>query len=92
MKLKEKTREKGKIHRRYDTPKTPYQRIMESPYIPDTTKNKLRSVYLSLNPAQLKRSIEKKLKKLYKTYQEKITKKRRLIYAKDKNLLRLHFK
>ena len=30
MKLKEKIRDKGKVHRKYDTPLTPYQRIMES--------------------------------------------------------------
>ena len=71
MKLKEKIRDKGKIHRRYDTPRTPYQRIMESSYIPDTTKSRLRGLYLSLNPAELKRGIEKKLKKLYKVYHEK---------------------
>ena len=75
MKLKEKVRDKGKIHRRYDTPRTPYQRIMESSYIPDTTKSRLRELYLSLNPAELKRGIEKKLKKLYKVYQEKNNKK-----------------
>ena len=48
---------------------------MESSYIPDTTKSKLRELYLSLNPAELKRGIEKKLKKLYKVYQEKNNKK-----------------
>ena len=71
MKLKEKVRDKGKINRRHDTPRTPYQRIMESSYIPDTTKSRLRELYLSLNPAELKRGIEKKLKKLYRVYQEK---------------------
>ena len=71
MKLKEKVRDKGKIHRRYDTPRTPYQRIMESSYIPNTTKSRLKELYLSLNPAELKRGIEKKLKELYKVYQEK---------------------
>ena len=71
MKLKEKIRDKGKVHRKYDTPKTPYQRIMESSYIPNTTKSRLKELYLSLNPAELKRGIEKKLKELYKVYQEK---------------------
>ena len=71
MKLKEKIRDKGKVHRKYDTPKTPYQRIMESSHIPDETKSKLQAIYNSLNPAQLKRGIEKKLKKLYRVYQEK---------------------
>jgi len=71
MKLKEKIRIKGKIHRKYDTPKTPYQRLMESEHIPQITKNKLRALYLSLNPAQLKRDIDEKLNKLYKIYQKK---------------------
>ena len=71
MKLKEKIRDKGKIHRKYDTPKTPYQRLMESPYIQDETKKRLKAIYLSLNPAQLKRNIEEKLNKLYRVYQEK---------------------
>jgi hypothetical protein len=44
---------------------------MESPHIPDETKSKLKAIYLSLNPAQLKRSIDKKLNKLYRVYQEK---------------------
>jgi len=71
MKLKEKIRDKGKIHRKYDTPKTPYQRVMESDQIFETRKNKLKALYLSLNPAELKRSIEMKLKKLHKAYEKK---------------------
>ena len=71
MKLKEKIRDKGKIHRKYDTPKTPYQRVMESDQIPETRKNELKALYLSLNPAQLKRGIEMKLKKLYEAYEKK---------------------
>jgi len=46
MKLKEKIKDKGKNHRKYDTPKTPYQRIMESPYIPGETKSRLKAIYL----------------------------------------------
>jgi len=71
MKLKEKIQDKGKIHRKYDTPKTPYQRVMESDRISEMRKNKLKLLYLSLNPAQLKRGIEMKLKKLYEAYQKK---------------------
>jgi len=71
MKLKEKIRDKGKIHRRYDTPETPYQRVMESDRISETRKNELKALYLSLNPAELKRGIEMKLKKLHKAYQKK---------------------
>ncbi len=71
MKLKEKIRDKGKIHRKYDVPKTPYQRLIESGQIPEETKKKLQDLYQSLNPAQLKRKIDEKLEKLYKAYEEK---------------------
>ena len=71
MKLKQKIRIKGKIHRKYDVPKTPYERLMESGQISEETKKELLSVYQSLNPAELKRKIDKKLKKLYEVYEEK---------------------
>ena len=71
MKLKEKIREKGKIHRKYDVPKTPYQRLIESGQISEEKKKELQDLYQSLNPAQLKRKIDEKLEKLYKAYEEK---------------------
>lgn len=71
MKLKEKIRVKGKVHRKYDVPKTPYQRLMESGQISEQTKKQLRDLYQSLNPAKLKRKIDEKLRKLYKAYEEK---------------------
>jgi len=71
MKLKEKIRDKGKVHRKYDTPKTPYQRIMESDRIRGETKEKLKRLYLRLNPAELKRGIDKKVHMLFKAYEEK---------------------
>jgi len=70
MKLKEKIRDKGKVHRRYDTPKTPYQRLMESEHIPQETKDKLTKLYQSLNPAELKRKIDEKVHMLFKAYEE----------------------
>ena len=71
MKLKEKIRDKGKVHRKYDTPKTPYQRIMESKFISQQSKDELTTTYLSLNPAELKRGIDEKIRQLFKTYEEK---------------------
>jgi len=71
MKLKEKIRDKGKVHRKYDIPKTPYQRIMESRKIPEETKEELRELYQSLNPAELKRGIDEKIQQLFKTYEQK---------------------
>jgi len=66
IKLISKERVGGEIHRKYDRPKTPYQRVMES-----DKKRSLQKIYLSLNPAELKRSIDKKLDLLYKVYQKK---------------------
>ena len=54
-----------------DTPKTPYQRLMESRQISEETRKQLEATYLNLNPAQLKRSIDAKLDKLCHTYEEK---------------------
>ncbi len=71
MKLKEKIRDKGKIHRKYDVPKTPYQRVMESERISQETKDKLIKIYLSLNPAELKRGIDKKVHMLFEAYEDK---------------------
>ncbi|MFH1968624.1 MAG: hypothetical protein ABIJ84_04515 [bacterium] len=61
----------GKIHRVYDKAKTPFQRIMESPEILEDKKQELKSIYQSLNPAELKRNIDKKLDMLYKFYEQK---------------------
>lgn len=71
MKLKEKIREGGRVHRKYDIAKTPYQRLMEWEQISPEAKEQLRVVYLSLNPAQLRRAIEAKLDRLYNLYQGK---------------------
>ncbi len=71
IKLKEKVRVNGKIHRRYDKAKTPYQRLMESDQISLKTKIKLKKKHDSLNPAELKRKIDKKLNNLYKMYSKK---------------------
>jgi hypothetical protein len=66
-----KERVGGKIHRIYDKAKTPYQRLMDSPKVSQTKKQELQTIYLSLNPAELKRQIDKKLDMLYKFYEKK---------------------
>jgi len=71
MKLAEKIRDKGKVHRKYDIPKTPYHRLIESEHISEDTKEKLTKLYQSLNPAQLKRKINEKVHKLFEVYEEK---------------------
>lgn len=71
MKLMLKERVGGKIHRRYDTPKTPYQRVMASLTVSLKTKRELRKLYETLNPAQLKKTIDWKLDLLWRAYQQK---------------------
>jgi len=71
IKLVLKERVGGKIHRRYETAKTPYQRVMESKEVSEEKKKELRKLYLSLNPAELKRAIDRKLDLLWKVYQKK---------------------
>lgn len=71
MKLASKERIGGKIHKKYDVPKTPYLRLMESTTLTAEQKDKLRKVYESLNPADLKRKIDAKLKDLYRAYKKK---------------------
>ncbi len=71
IKLISKVRIKGKTHRKYDKPRTPYRRIMEDPEISREIKEELTCIYESLNPAQLKRDIDKKLDALYEAYKKK---------------------
>jgi DNA-binding sugar fermentation-stimulating protein len=81
IKLKEKVRVGGKVHKKYDEPQTPYQRLMESNQVNFKMKKELKKRYDSLNPAELKREIDKKLKELYKVY----SKKRGVKYFKKAN-------
>lgn len=71
IKLVSKERITGRIHRKYDQARTPYRRVMESPDVPDEKKRVLENIYESLNPAQLKRTIDKKLDLLWSAYQRK---------------------
>jgi Integrase core domain. len=71
IKLISKERTGGKIHRKYDRPQTPYKRAIDSDDVEERLKQELKKVYTSLNPAQLKRSIDEKLNKLYMIYKHK---------------------
>ena len=67
VKLIEKKRIGGHVHKKYDKATTPYKRIMTSDQVDAAAKERLRQVYLSLNPAELKRQIIKKLDVLFGT-------------------------
>lgn len=55
IKLAEKIRVGGKIHRQYDEPRTPFQRVMESGQISPAARKRLEAQYESLNVAALHR-------------------------------------
>jgi hypothetical protein len=65
VKLIAKQRIASKTIKRYDSPKTPYQRVMESPYITKEVKRSLTDQLQKLNPFHLRKEIEKKLKKIF---------------------------
>ncbi len=57
MKLIEKTRVGSKVRKKYDQARTPYRRVLESPFISREAKEKLQREYAKLNPVELKREI-----------------------------------
>ena len=65
MKLIAKQRVGSKTLKRHDSPKTPYQRIMESPDIGETVKKALTMQLNSLNPFVLRHAMESKLKEIF---------------------------
>jgi len=68
VKLIEKKRVASKTIKRYDKPKTPYQRLLEadSVHIPEATKTELKELYQTLDPFELRDAIEKKTDKILK--------------------------
>ncbi len=71
MRLRRKERVDGKVRRRYATPQTPYRILRESGQLSPGKIRELDALYHSLNPAELKRRIDRKLKKLYALYAKK---------------------
>ncbi len=65
VKLISKEREGSKTIKRHDSPKTPYQRIMESVYIESSVKKVLTEQLEHLNPFTLRNAMEKKLTKVF---------------------------
>ncbi len=78
MKLKSKERHGARVIKKYDKARTPYQRVLESSFIDQVTKEQLRQRYQLLNPAQLKRQIERLQRKLLATAASPQRRQRRL--------------
>lgn len=66
MKCIEKIKVKSKYKKKYDEPKTPYERVLACDKIPKEVKEKLKAVHKELNPFELKERIEKKLRRIFK--------------------------
>jgi len=65
-KLVSKTRDGSKVTKRYDTPTTPYRRVLASDQVSQKAKNALNAQFLTLNPADLRRRIGLLQDELYK--------------------------
>jgi hypothetical protein len=68
VKLLAKERIGSKTIKHYDSPKTPSQRILESPHISPQTKQSLIKQFATLNPFMLRKTMEEKTKKIFLSY------------------------
>jgi hypothetical protein len=66
FKLIAKYRKGANIIKQHDHPKTPWQRILESPHIPDKTKQRLQQQFQQLNPFELYHHMDCKIKAIIK--------------------------
>lgn len=67
MKILSKEKINNSVCRKiYDVAQTPYQRLLDCNQIPHKKKQELRNLYLSLNPVELKKAINQKLKYIKK--------------------------
>ena len=67
MKLKSKERVGSRVKKKYDQALTPYQRVLQSKLVSKAKKDQLRAKYATLNPAALKRKLERVQQRLAKT-------------------------
>lgn len=66
MKLVSKTRHGAKVHKVYDTARTPYQRTLESGVLTEAKQQELAATYHGLNPVLLLKQINENLESLWK--------------------------
>lgn len=71
MKLQSKERVGGRIHRKYDVPRTPYQRLLESGQLNKRVVKELQRTYEALNVAELRRQVEALRNRLFELVEAK---------------------
>lgn len=82
-KLLSKTRDGARVTKRYDTPKTPYARVLASEHVSDGAKRRLTRRYETLNPVALKREITDHQRRLYELISLKESIRRREVQAPE---------
>lgn len=82
-KLLSKTRDGARVTKRYDTPLTPYARVLASEHVTDAAKRRLKRQYSTLNPTALKRRITALQRRLYELVSLKESIRRREVQAPD---------
>lgn len=65
MQLQHKSRHGARVHKVYDTAKTPYQRLLESEVLTPEQQKTMAAQYLNLNPVVLLAQINQALKDLW---------------------------
>ena len=65
MHLQRKTRHGAKVHKVYDTSRTPYRRLLESGVLTPEQGKVMAMHYLKLNPARLLEQIYRAIEKLW---------------------------
>jgi len=66
MKLLSKTRRGARVHKVYDTAKTPYQRLLEAGVLTEARQQELAATYHGLNPVLLLKQINENLEYLWR--------------------------
>lgn len=66
MKLAEKKRVGAKIVKKHAPPQTPVQRLLDHPDVDEAIKERLRSQQQVLNPFELRDTIQRKLRRIFK--------------------------
>ena len=88
MKLKSKERFGSRVKKSYHVPQTPYQRLLACAAVTLADKKKLQRQYRLLNPAALKRELDKQRKELFRL----ASKKRPLKVKRHRNQRELQIK
>lgn len=65
LKLKEKQRNGAKYIKKYHSPQTPYQHVIDHPEVSDSIKTALKAKHDQMNPFAIKATIEQQLKLIF---------------------------